>query len=51
MGKTMCEAGKQKAKERMSGKPAYECRTCHARVKKKDWLCKPAKIKPKPHSK
>jgi lipopolysaccharide biosynthesis regulator YciM len=44
MGKTMCETGKKKAREKMSGKPRYECSRCHARVKKKDWLCKPSKI-------
>ena len=44
MGKTMCEVGKRKARERMSEKPRYEYRRCHSRVKKRDWLCKPSRI-------
>jgi len=44
MGKTICELGKKKAKERLSEKPRYQCQKCHSRVKKKDWVCKPGKL-------
>jgi len=44
MGKTMCEAGRKKAKERWSEKSRYECRKCHSRVKKKDRVCKPVEL-------
>jgi len=44
MSKTMCEIGKKKAKERLSGNPRFECQKCHSRVKKKDWVCRPGKL-------
>jgi hypothetical protein len=44
MGKTMCEAGKKERKKRLEKSPLYRCKRCDTEVRKKAWVCKPAKI-------